>query len=412
MKPSTIILVVTTPLLLSLCTTLFANSYSAPSVTDDVSGSKAPVTLQSGIKLTTKETQLSIGGRIQLHSIYAWPEGAFYAGKIPLEKNSAGEHGQLLMSAKDSRLWVKTRTPTKYGPIRALIETDFLGTASGTETNTNSHGLRLRHAYVQVGSLTLGQTNSAFNAYVTLDTISFAINHTFVRQPLIRYSKEYKTLAYDISLEQPETTLLDTSAAIITPKDDAAPDIITRLRYYPSWGEASVALIGRYIIQDKATLSDGTQLTSSDAAFGWGTNISAKISTYKRDDIRFDVQYGVGLGRYTSFNSFAAGTIDNRGTIKLQSSLGGHIGYRHWWNKELHSTLAISYIETKNNLQNIAISNLDKVNKNASSAQLNLLWIPLKNALVGIEYDKAIRHVESGDIGYMDMVVLLMRYDF
>jgi len=379
---------------------------------DDVSGSEAPKELSESLKLTTEDTQLSVGGRIQLHSIYAWPEGAFYAGQIPLQKDSVGENGQLIMSARDSRLWIKTRTPTKYGPIRALIETDFLGTATGTETNTNSHGLRLRHAYIQVAGFTLGQTNSAFNSYVTLDTISYAVNNTLVRQPLMRYSIESANLGYDISIEQPETTLLDSSATIITPKDDVIPDIILRSRYYPSWGEASVVFLGRYITQNQVTLSDSTQITSSDGAFGYGVNISAKIKTYGMDDIRFDAQYGLGLGRYISYNAYAAGSINDTGKIELQPSLGGHLGYRHWWSEELRSTLAFSYAATKNNLENIALNDLEKVNKNVYSAQLNLLWIPFKNALVGIEYDKAIRHVESDDVGYMDMVVFLVRYDF
>ena len=381
------------------------------SIVDDVSGSASPMGEVGGLKLTTSKTLLSVGGRIQLHSICAWPEGVFYAGKIPLQKDSIGEQGQLVMSARDSRLWVKTRTPSEKGPIRALIETDFLGT-SGTETNTNSHGLRLRHAYIQASGFTVGQTNSAFNSYVTMDTISYAINNTLVRQPLIRYGIEDKRFTYDISFEQPETTLLDSNGEIITPKDDLLPDIVTRARYYPSWGEASMALLARYIKQDHATLSDGTILNSSDGAFGWGVNISAKIKTYNLDDIRFDAQYGEGLGRYISYNAYAAGSVDINGKIKLQPTFGAHIGYRHWWNKKLRSTLALSYAGTNNNTENINQADLDKINKDVSSLQLNLLWIPIKNALVGVEYAKAIRNVESEDKGYLEVVILLVRYDF
>jgi len=364
-----------------------------------------------GLKLKSADTLLSVGGRIQLHSIYAWPEGSFFAGTVPLKKDSAGEDGQMIMSARDSRLWIKTRTPSKYGPIRALVETDFLGT-SGTETNTNSHGLRLRHAYVQVGGFTFGQTNSAFNSPVTMDTISYAVNDTLVRQPLIRYSIYDKDFTYDFSLEQPETTLLTQSGDIITPKDDSLPDVIARLRYYPWWGEASTALMARYIKQDRATLEDGTTLNSSDGALGWGVNVSAKIKTYDRDDIRFDAQYGDGIGRYMAYNAYAAGFVDASGDIKLQPVFGMHMGYRHWWSEELRSTLALSYAGTDNEITNISADDLYKVNKDVYSMQLNLLWIPIKDALVGVEYAKALRNVESGDEGHMDMLIFLLRYDF
>ncbi|MEA2092206.1 MAG: DcaP family trimeric outer membrane transporter, partial [Campylobacterota bacterium] len=353
----------------------------------------------------------SVGGRIQFHSIYASPEGAFYAGKIPLKKDSLGEKGQLIMSARDSRLWVKTRTPSEYGPVRALIEIDFLG-VSGTETNTNSHGLRLRHAYVEGNGFTFGQTNSAFNSNVTLDTISYAVNDTLVRQPLIRYSIDDRLLAYDISFEQPETTLLDPDGNIITPKDDLLPDIIARVRYYPSWGEMSSAFLARYIKQDHTKLSNGNDVNSSDTAIAWGVNISAKIKTYKLDDIRFDAQYGKGMGRYIAYNAYAAGSIDANGDIKLQPAFGAHIGYRHWWSETLRSTFAYSYTGTNNNLDDLNVTNLDRVNKDVYSWQLNLLWTPVKNGLAGIEYARALRNVESDERGEMDLLILLLRYDF
>ncbi len=378
-------------------------------IVDDVQGYNPPMRQNGMLELKNADTVLSVGGRIQLHSIYAWPEGSYFAGKIPLD--DSGENGQLIMSARDSRLWIKTRTPSKYGPIRTLIEIDFLGTAAA-EINTNSHGLRLRHAYLEAAGFTVGQTNSAFNTLDTLDTITYPVNDTLVRQPLIRYSINNRSLGYDISFEQPETTLLDQNGTIITPKDDVAPDIVARLRYYPSWGETSVAFLGRYITQDQTTLSDGSSVASRDAAFGWGVNMSGKIKLYGLDDIRFDAQYGVGLGRYVAFNAFAAGSIDAAGNIQLQPAYGGHIGYRHWWVQKLRSTLALSYAGTDNHKENVNIDDSSRVTKDVYGLQLNLLWMLVPNGLVGLEYSKALRSVESGEEGNMDMVTLLVRYDF
>ena len=384
------------------------NKSKSKNIVDDAAGYHSAMKQKGILELKSANTVLSIGGRIQLDATYAWPQGAHSAKSIPLE--TTGENGQLVMNARSSRLWVKTRTPSEYGPIRALIETDFYGTP-GTETNTNSHGLRLRHAYLQAGNWTVGQTNSAFNAQVTLDILLTAINDTFVRQPLIRYKYyENKSSTYDISFEQPETTLLDPDAQIITPKDDVAPDVIARVVHYRAWGEMGISLIGRYITQDHAELSDGTVLNSSDSTFGWGANISGKIKVFDYDDIRFAAHYGMGIGRYLSYNAYAAGSIDTNGNIELQPSFGGHIGYRHWWDKKLRSTISFSYAGTENNLD--YITNLDDVNRNVYSSQLNLLWMPLKNSLVGIEYAKAKRQVESGKVGNIDLVILMVRYDF
>ena len=360
------------------------------------------------LELKTANTVLSVGGRIELGATYASPEGLHFAKKIPIGER-VGEDGQIRFTSQDSRLWVKTRTPSEYGTIRALIETDFLGVA-GTETNTNSHGIRLRHSYVQVGAWSIGQTNSAFNADVTLDILLTAINDTFVRQPLIRYQYENESLSYAISFEQPETTLLDSEANIITPKDDVVPDLITRIIYYPRWGELSLSLMGRYITQDHAKLGDGTDLTNKDSAFGWGSNISGKVKVFKLDDIRFAVHYGDGMGRYLAYDAYPAGLVTPDGEIKLQTSFGGHIGYRHWWNHKLRSTISYSYAATNNNTTHL--NNLDNVNKDAQSSQLNLLWMPVPNSLVGVEYALAKRGVESGEEGTIEMLNLIFRYDF
>ena len=159
-------------------------------------------------------------------------------------------------------------------------------------------------------------------------------------------------------------------------------------------------------------MSDGSRVASKDAAFGWGVNMSGKIKLHGLDDIRFDAQYGLGLGRYVAYNAFAAGSIDAAGNIDLQPSYGGHIGYRHWWSQKLRSTLAFSYAGTDNDLENIDPNNRDDVNSEVYGSQLNLLWIPVPNGLVGLEYSKAIRNVESTKEGNMDMLTLLVRYDF
>ncbi|MBE0499665.1 MAG: porin [Campylobacterales bacterium] len=354
-----------------------------------------------------RRSVISVGGRIDLQAALGWPEGSLFAGKIPL--SSEGENAQLQMSARDSRFWIKSRTPTPYGPARALIELDFWG-SSGDERNTNSHNPRLRHAYVTVGGFTIGQTNSAFNSLVTLDTIEFVINDVFVRQPLVRYTIEKGSVAYDLSFEQPETTLIDKNASIITPQDDQLPDLVAALRYYPAWGEASFALLFRRLSQDRAQLSDGTQLRTKDAAFGYGANLSAKILAYKQDDLRFDLQYGLGLGRYMAYNAFAAGFVDEDGAIELQKSYGAHLGYRHFWTQNLRSTLAYAYAATHNSakIQN----NPQSANKSASSLQANLFWTPFANTLTGLEYFHGTREVQSADSGKIDLARLVFRYEF
>lgn len=367
------------------------------------------------LELTSDKTVLGVGGRIQVDSYYGWPEGSHTAGGITLDDNAAGEEGQLGMSARDSRLWVKTRTPSRYGMIRSLIETDFWG-SDGTETVSNSHGLRLRHAYVQVGPWTVGQTNSLFNAAVTLDTLYDSLDYTLVRQPLLSYTGEHGSWNYSVSLEQPETTLITQDGTKVTPQDDKLPDIGARVRFYPKWGEAGIAAMIRYITIDQAgllvnsgdvnTTADDVYTTADDNAWGWGVNGYGSVRISNNDDIRFGATYGKGLGRYFAYNAFTAGSVDANGEISLQEVYGGHLGYRHWWYDSLRSTLAYSYAATNHT------GSAANVTKASRSLQANLLWTPASSMLVGIEYARALRELESGEEGEMELLRMTLRYDF
>lgn len=347
---------------------------------------------------------------MQFRATTQWPETPFRAGKIALNKD--GENGQFNMNARDSRFWFKTRTPSKLGAIRALIELDFQGTR-GTQTVSNSHEPRLRHAYVKGAGFTVGQTSSVFSSNITLDTIEFPINMILIRQPLVTYTIDKNLFSYDFSLEQPETTLLDKYGKMITPKDDVVPDFIFRTRYYPKWGESSLSLMARYLNQDRATFSNGSQLNNSDGAFAYGLNFATKVKVFGNDDLRFDVQYGNGLGRYLAFNAYSGGSLDENGKIRLHKTYGAHIGYKHWWSSTVHSTFAVEYTKTFNKLDAMDSSaDLSKINRSAYGMQANILYSPIENGLVGFELARAKRVVESSESGYINMYTLMAQYIF
>ncbi|MDX1295923.1 MAG: DcaP family trimeric outer membrane transporter, partial [Sulfurimonadaceae bacterium] len=272
------------------------------------------------------------------------------------------------------------------------------------------HKLRIRHAYAEVGNWTFGQANSTFNTFVSLDTIISDTNDVFARQPLVRYSRNKGDWGYDVSLEQPETTLVDPDGNIVTPKDDKVPDLAARVRYYPHWGEASVSGLLSYLHQDRATIQSGggdVVLGNSDSATAWALNASGRIKVGDKDDIRFDMQYGEGLGRYLNYSTFAAGSVDTNGNIELQTSYGGHLGYRHFWSEQLRSTLAYVYIATDNN-SGVATD----VTKEMSQWTTNVMWSPATRMLVGLEYNKIEKELENGDKGDQDLLQMIWQYDF
>jgi len=365
-------------------------------VLESAKGGEATSRNKGTLELRSFDTVLTVGGRIQLDTVWGWPESTHFAGKIALND---GADAQLDFSARDSRLWVKTRTPSQYGMVRALIETDFWG-SNGSETVANSHGLRLRHAYVQVGPWTAGQTNSVFNAAVTMDTLYDALDYTLVRQPLLRYEAQNEGWSWALSLEEPETTLYNAAGTLLTPNDDRLPDIGGRLRLFASRGEAGAAVMLRRLYHDGAVAG------TSDSALGWGINTYAMVRLGGDGELYGGLAGGEGIGRYLAYNAFPAGSVDAEGDIRVQPSWGAHLGYRHWWRDDLRSTAAVSGVRTDNG---IAVGTLTR---QSGSLQLNLIWTPLKDLLTGVEYAHARRETEAGDGLDADLLRFCLRYEF
>jgi len=358
------------------------------------------------LELRSRNTTLSIGGRAKLSVIYnsASVGGGsnngdvfLFPGAIPLD--DSGEDGQLTFSARDTRLWFKTRTPTDYGNLNTLLEIDFWG-ASGNERVGNSHSPRLRHAYIEWGNFTMGQTFTTFmnvSAFPETNTL-LAPNMIMVRQPLIRWTKPFKRGNFQIALEQPESTLTDTTGARITPDDDRLPDIASKLSLYGDWGQASLSGLLREIRSDGASVSD--------EAFGGAIHAGGRIKTFGRDNLRFGLSYGNALGRYVALNGFNAGSIDSQGRISLHTISNGHLAYQHWWNESLRSSFAYSQTQSDNDLSIVP------VNKKLSSYHLNLLWSPLSAVTLGLEYIHAMRTLENGLEGELDRFHFAASYNF
>ncbi|MEA1920996.1 MAG: DcaP family trimeric outer membrane transporter [Campylobacterota bacterium] len=373
---------------------------------DDIEILKKRVSsLESKQNSMIKATQVQVGGRVQLDITTAWPEGSLTPGGIPLKKE--GEDGQLGANIRDSRLWIKSKTPSGIGMVRTVAEVNFYG-ESGNEINKNAHGVALRYFYVALGDFKAGQANSLFTTYITPITLVYPLNHTFARQPLLAYSYEYSSVfTYDFSLEQPESYLSDPSGSQITPQDDQVPDLLARVRYYPSWGRMACAGIARYIVQDRARLSDGTQLENRDALWGFGLNASAKINLYALDNLYFGLQYGNAIGRYFTINAYSDGRLDSAGKIKLNTMLGTLVGYQRWWTSILHSNI----VYTRTSIEE-GNENAEDTTDTSEAWQINLIYSPIKNGRIGVEYAYGNRELLNKESGDMRLVRLQIRYDF
>lgn len=371
----------------------------------NAAGEKAAQDGKGLMDVKVLDTELTVGGRLTVDAFQMWPD-TLLTRPYEASLSRSGENGQFRSHVRETRLWIKSRTPTRFGMLRGLVETDFAGTP-GNEILTNSHQLRVRHAYFQLGGLTVGQTWSLFQLNETPDVIVDPTIMGFIRQAQLRWSWDGDWFSYDVSVENPETTLTDPWGGQVQPSDDRWPDWVGRVRHQADWGSATMAVMLRDIRQDRALLSNEERLNNTDSHLSWSTSGSALIKTWGKDDLRLGFVYGNGLGRYVAANTFNDATVNAQGQIDPQTSWGAFGAYRHWWSPEWRSTVTYSMAATDNNPATPATAN-----KRVGSWQANLFWMPIDDVLFGLEYMRYRRDLENGAQGGFDLIYFRALYNF
>jgi len=362
------------------------------------------------LNLGSENTTMFLGGKVTLDTVYLHPANGksggansndqfFNANNIPT--SDEGENSELSLTARNSKFWIKTRTAqVNDKPLMTLLEVDFWG-SSGMETNSNSHNIRLRHAYIIYNGWTLGQTNSLFVGSSKPHTLLAPIDDVFMRQPLISYKKEFSESSLAISLEQAESVIMTPAGDKTTVNDDKVPDMVLKYQYDATWSDYSLSLLARELRVDQEN-----QSSISDSTFGYGLNFTSHMHTYQDNTLTFGLVGGKGIGRYMATSFFPSAVINSEEELEAQFSWGTHIAYEHWVANNFRVNLALGRIETD------AILDLDTIDKSAWSGHLGLQYNPLKKFLLGVEYIHGERTLQSDNTFTVDRLYLRTSYNF
>lgn len=314
--------------------------------------------------------------------------------------------------AKQTRLSITVNRPTEGHTLGAYVEGDFQSApgTQGTERTTNAYDFAVRRAYVTFDGWLFGQDWTTFqNVNVMPETADFigpSEGTVFVRQPQVRHTAKLgANSSLMISFENPETSVETTiSATIMELDDDTLPDAVVRLN--TKLGKADFTLAG--IVRELAVdgMAVGGQLVN-DEAMGWGLSLSGKIPVGAKDDLRFMVSGGEGIGRYLGLN-FApdAIVIGGRG-LEAISVVNGFIAYRHGWTERLRSSVIGSYIQVDQ-----PPGAPSGAGDSGYSAAANLFFSPVKGLDLGMEYRHAKREVASGAEGSLGRLHLVAKHSF
>jgi hypothetical protein len=259
------------------------------------------------------------------------------------------------------------RTQTEFGTVRAFIEWEA----------TNGGSVNQRHAFVQFGNWTFGQTWSTFDVagpnYIGALTIG---DNTF-RVPQIRYTQPFGNgMSFSVAVEDVGRPANPMVAAGAAPAGGAAgaPIVLNDRRELPAfvaaiegggdWGSAKLAGV---LLQNRARqwtgLAGAAGPAGTDSKLGWGValGMTFNVPTTEGSNIAFNATYTDGACQY--HGSVMLGNIGGMGCDNVvwgnAAGTGGVLAnnaiqdtverwniaasYQHFWSPAVSTTIGGGY---------------------------------------------------------------------
>ena len=310
--------------------------------------------------------------------------------KLPSFENEFGDDGNFFASVRQSRLGVKTATPTSYGDLKTIFEFELFGVGDDAGQTT----FRLRHAWGELGQFGAGQYWSTF---MDIDVFPNSIEYWGPNGMVLYRNVQARWTPWSdgdsrfaISLERPGASgdggkFSDSVELEGVGGDFELPDLAAHVRYAQDWGHVQLAGILRQI-QWTDTNNDEFDLSGDE--LGWGFNLS---SNYKigRHVLRGSLVYGEGIQNYMNDASVDIGVVEQAGlpTGGEAIPIFGLVAFLDLnWSEKWTSTIGYS-------LQDNDVTNgqSDSSFKKGQYALTNILWHPVPNFFVGPELQWAKR---------------------
>jgi len=302
--------------------------------------------------------------------------------------------GKFTMTARQSRLGLKTVTPTEMGMLRTKLEADFVKSPDGSDANLdtslllNNFVFRLRHAYGELdgdwGKLLAGQTWSTFMSLDTMpETIDFNghASSAFIRQPMLRYTLKTENAGdLAVAIENPANVIVWNGGTSIqtTPNIDKQPDLIANWSLSRDWG-----MVSAQALYTKYDYDDGAGATASRSGYGLGLGGVWKPTA--RDSLMVQFTTGKGIGRYVPTTSYHIAYYDATNGLKLYDSDSLVIGWSRAWTDSVRTTLSYGGTRINDNWQLLA-GTPENDSREMTEGFMNVIWGFAKNAEVGLEY--------------------------
>ena len=361
-----------------------------------------------GDGFTVGNTTFKLGGFVDVDApVTNLSDGALASNSIARDFYSpgatpigGGNTSTTDLTAEASRFFLTADTNIDGHKVGGRIEMDFLGSAQGNERVSSSFSPRLRRAFVTVDGLLVGQEWSTFqNTAAIPESASFLVlsdGMVFIRQAQIRFTHGN----WQFALENGDATITPVGGGRIEADSNTVPDIVARYNLTGDFGNIAFAGIGRQLRLETTTMEEQT--------YGFGLSAQGKINVGEKDDIRFTVVGGEGIGRYVGLNAINGAAIDPlTGELEAIPAYGGLIAWRHPFGETARFNIGYS---------GLFADNPDflggSTTKSVQSAYGAILWEPAPRVTMGGELMYGVRETEAGADGSIARFTFSTKYAF
>jgi DcaP outer membrane protein len=290
---------------------------------------------------------------------------------------------------RQSRLGVRSSTPTDLGDLKTIFEFELFGTGVDAGQTT----FRLRHAWGELGEFGAGQYWSPFtdpDAFPNSLEYWGPTGLAWFRNVQVRWTPLKGDRSLMLALERPGAS---GDAGVYADRIELKnikprfplPDFSGAYKYGgQKWGYVRVAGQLRYIKWDDV-LQD--QFDLSGHATGWGINLSSNVNATKADVVRLALVFGKGIQNAMNDSPVDIGIANNLSNPvtpvvgKPLGIVGISVFVDHKWNDEYSSAIGYSF-QDNDNTDGQAPSAFNQ----GHYALGNLLYTPAPNVMVGGEF--------------------------
>jgi hypothetical protein len=313
--------------------------------------------------------------------------------KLPSYENEFGDDGHWFAGVRQSRLGVKTFTPTRLGELKTIFEFELFGTGSDAGQTT----FRLRHAWGELGQFGAGQTWSPFmDADVFPNSIEYWGPNAmvFFRNIQARWTPWADgDSRFVLALERPGASgdggvFADRVELDGVRGDFELPDLSGHFRWSQDWGHVQVAGILRDIAWVD-TNDDQYDLSGDD--LGWGINLSSNLR-FGPHVLRSSLVYGEGIQNYMNDATIDVGVVQNlsdpvRPIYGEAIPMLGIVAFLDLnWSEKWTSTIGYSVLD-----MDLPDGQSPSSFEKGQYALTNLLYHPVPNVFYGVELQWADR---------------------